>query len=93
MKKVLKNIHFQPAQILALGFFGLIIVGTILLDLPIASNDGQSIGIVNALFTSTSAVCVTGLVIANSMEQWTLRRSSLERSCKTLFVNRNKGTT
>jgi trk system potassium uptake protein TrkH len=72
MKDVLKNIHFQPAQILALGFFGLIIVGTILLNLPIASNDGQSIGFINALFTSTSAVCVTGLVIANSMEQWTL---------------------
>ncbi len=72
MKELLKKLQIKPAQILALGFFGLIIFGALLLNLPIASNDGQSIGLVNAFFTSTSAVCVTGLVVANSMEQWTL---------------------
>ena len=72
MRDLLKKIEIQPAQILALGFFGLIILGTFLLNLPIASNDNHSIGVVNAFFTSTSAVCVTGLVIVNSMEQWTL---------------------
>ncbi len=72
MKRLIKKIEIQPAQILVLGFLGFIILGGLLLNLPIASKDGQSVGIVNALFTATSAVCVTGLVVANTMAQWTL---------------------
>lgn len=60
-----------PAQILAIGFLLLILVGTALLSLPFASNDGQ-VRFIDALFTATSATCVTGLVTLNTATQWTL---------------------
>ena len=47
-------------------------MGTILLNLPIATHNGESIGFINALFTSASAVCVTGLVVVNTGEFWSL---------------------
>lgn len=56
----------QPVQVLALGFAGMILLGGCLLTLPIASQNGQSVGFLNALFTSTSAVCVTGLVVVDT---------------------------
>lgn len=49
----------------------MILVGALLLNLPIASRSGESIGFLNALFTATSANCVTGLVVVNTMEHWT----------------------
>lgn len=55
-----------PARLLALGFAGAIAFGTVLLALPIASSNGRSVGIVNALFTATSAVCVTGLTVVDT---------------------------
>ncbi len=66
------EIRLSPTQTLVLGFFALIIIGSLLLTLPIASADGQSISYINALFTSTSAVCVTGLVVVNTLEQWSM---------------------
>lgn len=62
---------FQPTQILVMGFLFVILIGTILLALPIATVKGQSTNILDALFTSTSAVCVTGLVVHNTLEHWT----------------------
>ncbi len=56
----------RPERVLALGFLSLILVGTILLTLPIASVTRHSIGLHKALFTSTSAVCVTGLVVLDT---------------------------
>lgn len=56
----------NPYQILVLGFAGLILGGALLLMLPIASADGQVISFVDALFTATSAVCVTGLVVVDT---------------------------
>lgn len=56
----------KPGQILALGFFAIILLGTLLLALPFAAADSRSIGFVSALFTSTSAVCVTGLTVVNT---------------------------
>lgn len=64
--------RLKPTQILVLGFASLILLGAILLNLPIASNNGESIGFVNALFTATSAVCVTGLVVVNTLAHWTM---------------------
>lgn len=64
--------NLRPTQILVLGFLAMILVGSLLLSLPIASNDGESVGYINALFTATSAVCVTGLVVVNTLEQWSL---------------------
>ncbi len=68
----LREIKLNPAQVLALGFAGLIIIGGILLNLPIASVNGESIGFINSLFTAASAVCVTGLVVVNTATHWTL---------------------
>lgn len=55
-----------PYQILALGFAGLIICGALLLMMPMASVTGQSLPFIDALFTATSAVCVTGLVVVDT---------------------------
>lgn len=70
MKKIV--IDLKPTQVLVLGFLLVIIMGSLLLNLPFSSRDGRSIGYINALFTATSAVCVTGLVVVNTIEQWTL---------------------
>lgn len=63
---------FSHAQIMALGFFGVIAVGTLLLMLPAANRDGQSAGFLEAMFTATSATCVTGLVVVDTFQNWTL---------------------
>lgn len=55
-----------------MSFAAMISVGTCLLVLPQASQSGQSVGWLNALFTATSANCVTGLTVVNTMTQWTL---------------------
>ncbi len=70
MTKKLKN--FSQAQTIALGFFIVILTGTLLLMLPFASRDGQSIGFIPALFTASSATCVTGLVVVDTYTHWTL---------------------
>ncbi len=53
----------NPAIILVIGFGCLILLGSLLLALPAASATGKSIGFIDALFTSTSAVCITGLSV------------------------------
>lgn len=63
--------RMSPAQILALTFLGLILVGTLLLMLPWASTQ-QPLTFVEALFTATSAVCVTGLVVVDTGTRFTL---------------------
>lgn len=64
--------NISPTRIIVSSFILVILLGALLLTLPIASNDGHSIGFLNALFTSTSATCVTGLVIADTLTQWTI---------------------
>lgn len=56
----------NPAQQLVLLFLAVILLGTVLLALPAASATGRSIGFVDALFTSTSATCVTGLIVKDT---------------------------
>lgn len=68
----IKGFKLNPPRVLALGFASLILLGGILLSLPIATQQGESIGFINALFTSASAVCVTGLVVVNTGEFWSL---------------------
>ena len=70
MKELLSKL--KPTQILMLGFALLIGLGTLLLVLPAASRSGQSAGLINALFTATSAVCVTGLAVVNTAKQWSV---------------------
>ena len=65
-----KRTKLSPTQIIAIVFAGIILMGSVLLTLPIASRDGHSAGFLNALFTSTSATCVTGLVVFDTGIQW-----------------------
>lgn len=56
--------------LLVYGFVAIIVLGTMLLMLPASSKTGQSTSFVNALFTATSSVCVTGLVVADTGTYW-----------------------
>lgn len=58
--------NISPPQLITIVFFGLIWVGAILLSMPFSSGDGQSVGLLDALFTSVSAVCVNGLVVLDT---------------------------
>ena len=62
----------DAVRLIALGFAGIIVLGMLLLALPAASQSGRSIGLFDALFTSTSAVCVTGLVVRDTGTTFTL---------------------
>ncbi len=64
--------NFGPAKSLVSGFALLILAGTLLLMLPFASNEPGSAGFATSIFTATSAVCVTGLVVVNTLAHWTL---------------------
>ncbi|MFO7866940.1 MAG: TrkH family potassium uptake protein [Candidatus Aminicenantes bacterium] len=60
-----KGVHFNPAQVLAVSFLGAIAVGAGLLMIP-ACTVGGRISWIDALFTSASAVCVTGLIVQDT---------------------------
>ena len=64
--------RLTPPQILASGFALIILIGAILLSLPVASTDGQSLPFIDALFTATSATCVTGLVVVDTGTHFTV---------------------
>lgn len=68
---MIRRLKKNPPLIVCLSFFALILLGAILLNLPAASANGESIGFLNAFFTSTSASCVTGLIVTNTATQWT----------------------
>lgn len=75
MKSVIKNImnyinSMDPAQTMVIGFAVVILFGGFLLNLPISTKNGESIGFLDALFTATSAVCVTGLVVVDTATYW-----------------------
>ena len=74
MKKesIIDKLKGSYVRLIAIGFAVLILLGTILLSLPIAAKSGQGMGLVDALFTATSATCVTGLVVADTYTNWTL---------------------
>jgi len=62
-KKALRWLYASPPRILLLGFVFIILTGSLLLMLPVSSVSREPISFVDALFTSTSAACVTGLVV------------------------------
>lgn len=62
----------SPLKIILFGFITLILVGTFLLCLPISSRSGESTPFLTSYFTSTSAVCVTGLVKVDTHNYWSL---------------------
>ncbi|WP_339817349.1 TrkH family potassium uptake protein [Paenibacillus sp. FSL R7-0216] len=61
-----KKISLSPPQILTIGFALIILLGAFLLMLPISSTTGETLPFVDALFTATSATCVTGLVVVDT---------------------------
>lgn len=70
----LKNLgtKLKTAQIIALGFAGVIFVGTILLYLPVSSAPGVHTTFIDALFTATTSVCVTGLTTVSTAGNWSV---------------------
>ena len=64
--------HLSSSQIIIFGFAGAIILGAILLMLPISSASGKITPFRDAIFTSTSAVCVTGLVVKDTATYWSM---------------------
>lgn len=65
-----KQTKISPTKILVLGMILIIFIGAIILKLPISNKQGKSINFIDAFFTSTSAVCVTGLVTKIPAEQF-----------------------
>jgi trk system potassium uptake protein TrkH len=63
--------HLSPSRVLVLGFALVIVTGAVLLSLPLASRNGQGLRMIDALFTATSAVCVTGLVVVDTGTHFT----------------------
>lgn len=57
-------------QIIIIGFTGIILLGTILLMMPFSTQSGAGTSFLDALFTATSAVCVTGLVVQDTATYW-----------------------
>lgn len=72
MGNTIDRLKLSPEKVLVLGIGLIMILGGILLNLPIASKSGESVGFINALFTATSATSVTGLVVVNTAEHWTI---------------------
>ena len=68
----IKHKHITSFQIIILGFLSVIILGSMLLMLPAATRDGKGAVFSDALFTATSAVCVTGLVIHDTATYWSM---------------------
>lgn len=66
------NRYINPFHIIIMGFFIVILLGSILLTLPVASQAGVRTPFIDALFTATSATCVTGLIIYNTGEYWSV---------------------
>jgi trk system potassium uptake protein TrkH len=60
----------HPGRVIALAFAAAVLIGTLLLSLPIATADGNRADLVTALFTATSAVCVTGLITVDTATFW-----------------------
>ena len=68
----IKKHHLNSFQQIILGFIGVILFGTLLLMLPVSTASGELAPFGTALFTATSAVCVTGLVVVDTATYWSL---------------------
>ena len=72
VKGSLRKLKFHPTQIIVAGFAALILLGAILLSLPVSTMPDHRLSLLDAFFTSTSAVCVTGLIVADTGATFTL---------------------
>ena len=64
------NRKLSSSQIILFGFLAVILVGALLLMLPVSAAAGVSTPFLDCLFTSTSAVCVTGLIVHDTATHW-----------------------
>jgi trk system potassium uptake protein TrkH len=72
LKITLKKIELTPPQFLVIGFAAIILIGATLLSMPVSSQTGHPIRFLDALFTATSATCVTGLVVVDTGTTFTV---------------------
>lgn len=72
MAPLKRKLKLSSAQIIMLGFAALILAGALLLMLPICSKDGTVTPFLDCLFTSTSASCVTGLIVRDTASHWSV---------------------
>ncbi|WP_034242918.1 TrkH family potassium uptake protein [Lachnoanaerobaculum sp. OBRC5-5] len=74
MKEIRKKVlnQFSSARIILLGFIIMIFLGASILTLPISSRNGDFTPFIDALFTATSASCVTGLIVYDTATHWSL---------------------
>jgi trk system potassium uptake protein TrkH len=70
MEELKKKRNMSPFKILAIGFLTVILTGAILLTLPISTQSGEVTSFLDSIFTATSAVCVTGLVVLDTGTYW-----------------------
>ena len=70
MNEIRVRKHLSTFQIIILGFLGVILTGTVLLMLPFATREAGCASLMDALFTATSATCVTGLVVQDTATYW-----------------------
>lgn len=70
MKQQDKHFHLSTTQLIMLSFFFAVLLGSLLLALPVCSADGKPIPYIDALFTATTSVCVTGLVTVPTVSAW-----------------------
>lgn len=71
-KIILSFSKMQSSRIIVIGFALIILIGALLLSLPISISSGQKINFIDALFTATSAVCITGLTVVDTGTFWSL---------------------
>ena len=64
--------YFSAPQLLMVGFASVILTGAVILMLPISVREGATVSFIDALFTSTSAVCVTGLIAIDTADHFTV---------------------
>lgn len=72
MRSVKRLIKLNTTQLILLSFLVVILVGSILLSLPISTQTGESVPYIDALFTATTATCVTGLVTVPTYSTWSV---------------------
>ncbi|HQG28869.1 MAG TPA: TrkH family potassium uptake protein, partial [Candidatus Ozemobacteraceae bacterium] len=72
LQNLAQNISERPARLIAMSFAGVILIGTFLLILPVSVSPGSKPSFLTALFTATSAVCVTGLNVIDPSHYFTL---------------------
>ena len=67
-----RKVRLTPVRLMVLGFLAVIVLGTVLLLMPFATRSRECAGFINAFFTTVSASCVTGLVLQDTYQYWSL---------------------